>query len=685
MIKFSILQEKMMQHFNKMTCKENYSLGHLFEVEIDKDEMWNLYLDSFPAGTNNLFRERREYDCSCCRQFVRAIGNTVVIKDNKVETIWDFETGDSDTQQVVDALANYIKARPVTNIYVSKFKNIGTKQNREQLPDGTVRTWDHWYLELPDRFVNTSSRSEGDIKGDYRDTRNVFKRSLDEITRDAVETILELIAQNSLYKGEEWKKTLNDFLKYKKEYEKLPEEDKGNYAWEKSLTAGIAVGRIRNHSMGTLLVDISEGVDLETAVKKYEKIVAPDNYKRPKAIFTKKMLEEAQKTITDLGYLGSLPRRFAKLDDITVNNILFSNKDSAKRISGALDIFAEMEREATSKPKHFNKVEEVPVDKFIKDILPTAKELELYLESKHEQNMVSLIAPVNKDAQTMFKWSNNFGWAYSGNVTDSLLKERVKAAGGDVNGVLRYSIQWNDRDEHDRNDLDAHCIEPNGHEIAYFDKFDRETSGKLDVDIQHPAKGVPAVENITWENKRSMIPGTYKFFVNNFAHRGGRGGFRAEIEFDGQIFTYDYSQDVRKDVVVALVTLHEDGSFTIEHKLPAGVSNKDIWGVKANDFAPVSVVCYSPNYWDDQNGIGHRHVFFMLKDCVNPEQPNGFFNEYLKPELEKHKRVFEALGSKMKVEDCDDQLSGVGFSTTKRGEVVLKVKGSTERIIKVKF
>jgi hypothetical protein len=94
---------------------------------------------------------------------------------------------------------------------------------------------------------------------------------------------------------------------------------------------------------------------------------------------------------------------------------------------------------------------------------------------------------------------------------------------------------------------------------------------------------------------------------------------------------------------------------------------------------------YSPNYWDAQDGIGNRHVFFMLKDCVNPENPNGFFNEYLKEDLLQHKRVFEALGSRMAVQDTPDQLSGVGFSTTKRNEVLVKVKGQVERVLRVLF
>lgn len=256
---------------------------HLFEVEVDKDEMWSKYLDSYPPGTNEIFRKRREYDCSCCRQFIKNIGNVVVIKDNQTKTIWDFKIDDDTFQTVATSMDEYIKAHVVSNVYVSKLKAIGTNKNNELLDSGEVLTWDHFYLELPSKFVDKSQKTEGDIKSSYRDTRNVFARSLNEITEDSVLTVLELISQNSLYKGEEWQGVLNEFLKHKRAYDRLQTKtEKDNYTWEKSVAVGGAIGRIRNHSIGTLLVNISEDMDLDTAVKKYEVIVAPSNYKNLK-------------------------------------------------------------------------------------------------------------------------------------------------------------------------------------------------------------------------------------------------------------------------------------------------------------------------------------------------------------------------------------------------------------------
>ena len=683
---FKKFRALLQDHFNEMVKGEN----PLFVTDADEDELYNLYLDSFPAGTNELFRKRREYDCSCCRRFVKNIGKLVAFDKNyNLISIWDFDAKSAKYQPVVDALATYVKSRAIVNPYfvsrnmIGSGDMFGTEMNYEYDENHKdVHTWDHFAVKIPQRFI-TSGDDVATKMAQWRDSANVFKRSLEELTMEAVDTVLELIAQNSLYRGKEFERSVKELKLDKIDYDKLSVNEKLAFVWLAPTYATAAQLRIRNTAIGTLLVNLSEGMNVDAAVTAFEKVVAPANYKRPKAIFTKKMLEDAQKTVTELGYMNSLGRRFATLDDITANNILFCNRDAAPRIAGATNPFEAMAKTVAIDPKKFNRAEEISIDKFIKDVLPTATGLELFMENRFSKNMMSLIAPQDKAAPSMFKWANGFSWAYTGNMTDSQIRENVKNAGGKVDGVLRFSIQWNDKPgEWDENDLDAHCVEPNGFEIYYGDKRDLRTGGNLDVDIIHPNCNKAAVENITWSDIKKMKDGEYNFSVHCFSNRGGKTGFRAEIEFDGQIYSFDYNIPMRQtqNISVAKVWL-KDGQFAIKEHLKSSTSSREIWGVNSNQFVPVSVAMYSPNYWDEQTG--NRHYFFMLKDCVNPEKPNGFYNEFLKAELLQHKRVFEALGSQMAVQSVDDQLSGVGFSETKHDSFIVKVQGATERVLKV--
>ena len=67
---FLKFKEAIKRHFDEM----QRDADTIFEVNLDKDELWETYLNSFPAGTNEIYRERREHDCSCCRHFIKNIG-----------------------------------------------------------------------------------------------------------------------------------------------------------------------------------------------------------------------------------------------------------------------------------------------------------------------------------------------------------------------------------------------------------------------------------------------------------------------------------------------------------------------------------------------------------------------------------------------------------------------------------
>ena len=114
-----------------------------------------------------------------------------------------------------DALDSFVKGNAISDIFVSKFKRVGTDYDFEGI-SGRSHKWTHMVLDLPDKWVSRIGESNESIQAKYRDTKNVFKHSLDEISMEAVDTVLELINSNTLYKGEEWKTQLVEFKKYKR-------------------------------------------------------------------------------------------------------------------------------------------------------------------------------------------------------------------------------------------------------------------------------------------------------------------------------------------------------------------------------------------------------------------------------------------------------------------------------------
>lgn len=671
-IMFRLLKEAIQRRFDELVTNET----HIFYKDVDRDKIWDVYLNAFPNET------RQEHNCNSCKSFLRQFSGIVFIKANKVESIWDIdlEPIDEEYHRSITTVRDYITGLPITNVFLTETKKLGNAQNLDKVRD---IVWEHFSLTL--NTVRTVKIGEIASKQSlYRSSKEVLKRALNELTIDALETVLDLIAQNSLYKGKEFEEFIKGFYQLKKKYDLLPNEQKDPFAWHTSVHQPSS-NNIRNSAVGTLLVNLSEEMELDAAVRKYEAVVAPTNYKRPTALVSPKMIEEAKKKIEELGYMDSLERRFAMPTDLNINDILFTDKTS-----GVTDVFQDLAKEALINPKTLSKVEEITISDFIEKVIPTAKSIEVLLEQKHLPNLVSLLTAQHPEAPVMFKWSNPFSWAYTGGITDSL-KERVKDAGGNVDGVLRFSIQWNDVDTPGIVDFDAHAYEPAGKHIMYSAGYRKDSgnirtpmSGQLDVDMVGRS-GEPEirVENITWTDLSKMRSGEYRLDINNF--NGNRNkGFKAQIEFAGQTYDFHYPVHLSGSITVATVTL-KDGAFTLSSDLNSNstITSKEKWGVRTNQFTKVKNILLSPNYW--QQAIGNKHFMFILEDCLNDEPVRPFFNEFLKQELNDHRKVFEVLAGKLTVASSPNQLSGVGFSDTQPNSLIVRVTGTFKRDLKINF
>lgn len=659
--------------------KELQSLGaEFFKTDLSGDELFNIYLNAFPTEVNKVFRERRHYDSAFDKSYIRRLGNLVAITpDFKRHTLWDVAV-EGYFQDVVDAMHVAVLNSNLKTVFLTKERSAGAKSNTDNL--NPEITWNHLYSEIPAALYHNKPNIQ-EVTGDLNTSISMFKRAVLELSVDSVETVKELIDSNSIYRGQEFSSVVEAFLKVLKDC--LNAEDTEAFIfYTAKRTPGLV--RFRNTAIGSLVTDISNGMELDKAVASFEHIVAPANYKRSSSLITPRMIEDAKATLAAEDLLDSLERRHATKSDLDVNNILFKSAPKA----AALDVFdtLKVESAAVINKKKLTKVEEISIEDFIAKVLPTATEVEVLMETSLKPNLMSVLTASVPSAPTLFSWGNHFSWAYNGDVTDSI-KERVKEAGGNVDAYFRVSLAWFNGD-----DLDLSLVLPNGKNIYFSNK--RASNFELDLDMNGLDKhcNIAPVENIFCRTKGHVLDGEYQICLDNYSVRTKeRPGFTIQVEVDGQVVNYSFKDhytrrracilklQIKNAQIVSLTPV-----LTELKESASDITSQEVWNVKTNTFVPVSHLTLSPNYWGEE-GKGNKHYFFLLEGCKNPDETRGFYNEYLKPELNKHRKVFEILGSKTKVEPVDDQLCGLGFSSTQTNSITVRVKGKTQRTMLVKF
>lgn len=666
--------------------------SEVYVTGVDPDAMYAHYLSAFPAGTNPLFNKQTEHECSTCRHFIRRVGNVVsVTEQGALCTVWDeaAQKAPHPYNVVAWAMQGLVLDAGISDLFRigAKESSFGAVTTRSMGADGRALSWNHLYTDTIPRALQAASPDQ--VRGDYRTTVAVFNRGLEELKPEAIDTVIKLIEANSLYRGAEHLNAVTQFNAAQMAYEAKDSRARDIFVWTHA--TGPAA-RFRNTVIGTLVQDLSEGVDLERAVASFESKVAPTNYKRTTALITPGMVKKAMETIETLGLEPALERRFARLSDISVRDVKWVDGSVKPTMKGGIsDALMQVATTASvhNAKNDEDRAEDIGLDAFVDQVLPTATGLEVLLKGEHLGNLMALTAPVHSEPKQLFRWDNDFAWSYAGNITDSIA-ERVKKAGGKVEGAtLRVSLSWFNYD-----DLDLHVYEPAGRGIngltehIYFGHKRGWTGGVLDVDMNAGSgKTREAVENVVWS---SRVPdGAYRVVVNNYRQRETSDvGFVIEVESQGKLSHFSYNKAVRNQKDIHVVTLHmKEGRIDRVEVGDPAISTSNVsqtkWGLATEQYVKVDAVTLSPNYWGD-NASGNKHTFFVLHGASCDEPMRGIYNEFLHPRLEAHRKVFEVIGDKTKCQPTEGQLAGVGFSSTKKASFIARVQqGNKKRVFNV--
>lgn len=626
------IQKKIQQHMQTM------STNTLFRVDVHHEDLWKLYLESFPEEI------RQTYNCNACKSFIRKVGNVISInpQDLTIKTVWDFVIDDDENfRKVVKNLHDLVweSKDKIVERYIGKDMMVGIPRD------------DFYHFAGRFNYVREDQPEQS--------LKEVLTNSLEKINLPVIASIIEKINSGDLYRVND-DTLLTLFQGLKQQYESLTNDiERQRFLWVKSRTVPEVVCKIKNSSLGTLLVNLSEGMEESEALEKYETMVSSANYRRVDSSKLSQLdIERGRQQLEKEGLLGALQRRFAKLGDIDIKDLIYRDSGLPKD----LDLF---NLPTKGKPKSS---ETLTLEQFINYLQQNSvTNLEIFLERDHKNNLYSLITSDNPGQ--LFSWDNSFSWTYSGNLSDSI-KERVKRAGGRVDSDIRMSLAWKNTD-----DYDLHLRTPYG-TISYQRMSLPGINGKLDVDMNAGSPLVTnAVENIYLHDLPNLPHGKYSLYVHNFSKRNNENyGFEIELAIkdkDPVIVYYDRLIGHKSKVEVLEFDINSKGISPIRYNssvAPTSSNNLVLWGNETGKFHTVDSISFSPNYWGD-NKVGNKHVLINIKGMKNPDPVSPFFNEYLKQDLvQKNRRFFEAFTVNNKVTPTQEQCSGVGFSTTMKGK-----------------
>jgi hypothetical protein len=645
---FNLFQKTFTAHVQQLlrTIKK----GELFLLDVDKEQIWQTYLQSFDPD------QRQENNCNCCRRFIQKYGSLAIVNaDYTLTNLWQFEYM-GEFAPAIQAMQAYLAGKQIKATLAPTEQVLGQPQ---------TGIWHHLNLNLP-RTLQLTLKSQMGLELNERATgRRVYERALTEIKPEVVTKVLDLIASNNLYRGAQYQANLLEFQADQLRYQQLVPELRANFCWLNSNAAGTA--RIRSTAIGSLLIDLSEpGANEAQCLRSYKTKVDPANYQRVTASasnISANQLELAKQTLATLGLESAVYRQVATPTELPLANLTYVHRPTVN--NQQQDIFAQLQADLPVTAKLLKNATAVSLEDLLEVELPRATTVKLLIQDRLRANCFSLVGPQTETTAALFKWDNPYSWSYADGMADSLIRERVTKAGGQVNGLIRVSLAWEGS-----TDLDLHIQEPKCH-VHFANKVSSSTRATLDVDAnggkvtsKHP------VENIIYPFSSQLSPGSYHIYVHNYSDRQVTNTFTVEVELGGQVYTYVHPQRIRSGENVTVGTFEFNQgqlTYTPDVKATASaakVAGQPIWGLTKDCFHTVEAIFPSPNYWDG-NKIGNEHVLFYLPGAVSEGEIRPFFNEQLNSSLvQQHKKVFEYLGANLQVTKAATEVSGVGFSVT---------------------
>jgi len=186
--------------------------GVLLKLNVSKEALWQTYQDAYPSEHNQIFRMRKEHECNTCYSFIKNLGAVVSVIDNEIDTIWNVQGLPEPYQTVTNKMHNFVKTHAISSVFLINERKVGKEFNIETTEAGNIK-WEHFYADINQAFISQTVAAD---KGEISTTVEVFNRALNEFSIETLTSVIDLC--DTIYKGQEFKQTVVNFLKAKEAY-----------------------------------------------------------------------------------------------------------------------------------------------------------------------------------------------------------------------------------------------------------------------------------------------------------------------------------------------------------------------------------------------------------------------------------------------------------------------------------
>lgn len=339
------------------------------------------------------------YACRCCRKFVERFGDVVIVAATGVpkSALWATTSGIPEAfKGAVNALREAVHSASITGVLVSSDAHLGSLD---------TPPWSHMSLVWPTsrRYSSPLKTAEAHAAA-LKEERGMLVRGLSEFTVEHLNKALTLLSSGTLVRPEKGEPIVRWALQQHAALAKLKGSAYDNALWLTAATAPTGFCHIRSGVVGTLLEDITAGLDVAAIAKRWAEKLDPMQYMRAQVAPAAGQLKRAESVIEKMAAAGSLRRRYALRGDV-VETIWEARVPASPQPSGSVfGHLAAKPAKAPGNPKVLDLPEQhMTLEKFRRTVLATATQIE-YLVPTTTTQFAAMVTATDPESPSILQW-----------------------------------------------------------------------------------------------------------------------------------------------------------------------------------------------------------------------------------------------------------------------------------------